>query len=75
MKVRCNIMRVCKWYSFYTNSPYVKNDLRDYLQYIDAYYETSACGFGWHFTIKCDIDQMKLINNKLDELHALYGIS
>ena len=56
-----------KFYSFETIFRSLKDGLRRFLKESGIYYELSGCGCaGWHFEIKCNADEVKMVNDWLD---------
>ena len=54
------------WRNFETTDSQLKTLLSNFLKHLKVYYELSQCYTGWHFEIKCDSNQIDIINNWLD---------
>ena len=55
-----------KWYSYNTDNPIIKDELRTYFKNYNIYYELSECFDGWHFEIFVDENRVEDINEFLD---------
>ena len=51
-----------KWYSYETDNPIVKEELRKYLRNNNIYYELSECFDGWHFEIKLEEENFETVD-------------
>jgi len=55
-----------KFYNFETMFRSLKDGLTVFLKESGIYYEISGCGKGWHFEIKCNNEELEMVNNWLD---------
>ena len=56
-----------RYYNFETMFKSLKDGLVNYLKRFNIRYELSGCGYGWHFEILCNADEVESINTWLDE--------
>lgn len=61
-----------KWYSYDTDNPIVKDELRRYLKDNNIYYELSECFEGWHFEIKLSESEAEKVTWFLDSIFDVY---
>ncbi len=59
-----------KFYGFNTNIQELKDNLRAMLHGNKIYYELSGRGKGWHFEIKCDDEEYRLVDSFIERFFS-----
>lgn len=57
-------------FSFETQNENVAKKLKKFLKVNNIYFETSAVYNNTHFSIKCDKDTAKVIDDELDKIYS-----
>ena len=60
-----------KFWNFETAIPELKDKLREMLYGNKIYYELSEAGKAWHFEIKCNDEEVALVDEFLDRYFSM----